>query len=118
MREFSSRRNELGKINELGRKSSSDIYEDMMSQADEINRMLDSLDFLDEEDDKKIDRDAIYGVDQEAVRKEEKREIKYNSKQNNNNLFDRDEARRGIDELNQMISELYEIDDNVDSKHM
>ncbi len=58
----------------------------MVTEADRINKILESLD-IDEnlgnnkEKIKEINREAIYGIDQEWIRKEEPREvkIKYNS---------------------------------------
>lgn len=78
MREFSSgRSSEIGRISDSGRESSIDFTRDMERRLADINSILDSLPKID--DDKEINRDSIYGIDQEAVRKEEKREFKLSS---------------------------------------
>lgn len=62
---------EFGKINEISEKSKSNIETSLIEEADRINQLLDSIE-LDE-----IDRNKIYGIDQEYIRKAEKQEIKY-----------------------------------------
>ncbi len=74
-------------FNETGKRISDiNIGSEMEAEADRINKILESLD-IDEnlgnnkEKSKEINREAIYGIDQEWIRKEEPREvkIKYNS---------------------------------------
>lgn len=74
-------------FNESGKRISDvNMGSEMVSEADRINKILESLD-IDEnlgnnkEKSKEINREAIYGIDQEWIRKEEPREvkIKYNS---------------------------------------
>ena len=62
---------ELGRISESSEKSKSNIETSLIEEADRINQLLDSIE-LDE-----IDRNKIYGIDQEYIRKTEKQEIKY-----------------------------------------
>ena len=62
---------EFGRISELSEKSKSNIESSLIEEADRINQLLDSIE-LDE-----IDRNKIYGIDQEHIRKTEKQEIKY-----------------------------------------
>lgn len=62
---------EFGRISELSEKSKSNIESSLIEEADRINQLLDSI----ESD--KIDRNKIYGIDQEHIRKTEKQEIKY-----------------------------------------
>ena len=64
-------------FNETGRTSREDIGLEMRSQAEEINRLIASINLEDEADE--INRDAVYGIDQETVRKEEKQEFKLSS---------------------------------------
>lgn len=62
---------EFGRISEISEKSKSNIETSLIEEADRINQLLDSIE-LDE-----IDRNKIYGIDQEYIRKAEKQEIKY-----------------------------------------
>ncbi len=62
---------ELGRISESSEKSKSNIETTLIEEADRINQLLDSFK-LDE-----IDRNKIYGIDQEYIRKTENQEIKY-----------------------------------------
>lgn len=62
---------ELGRISESSEKSKSNIEASLIEEADRINQLLDSIE-LDE-----IDRNKIYGIDQEYIRKTENQEIKY-----------------------------------------
>lgn len=62
---------EFGRISESSEKSKSNIETSLIEEADRINQLLDSI----ESD--KIDRNKIYGIDQEHIRKTEKQEIKY-----------------------------------------
>ena len=62
---------EFGRISESSEKSKSNIETSLIEEADRINQLLDSFE-LDE-----IDRNKIYGIDQEYIRKTEKQEIKY-----------------------------------------
>ena len=62
---------EFGRISESSEKSKSNIETSLIEEADRINQLLDSIE-LDE-----IDRNKIYGIDQEHIRKTEKQEIKY-----------------------------------------
>ena len=62
---------ELGRISESSEKSKSNIEALLIEEADRINQLLDSIE-LDE-----IDRNKIYGIDQEYIRKTENQEIKY-----------------------------------------
>lgn len=62
---------EFGRISESSEKSKSNIETSLTEEADRINQLLDSIE-LDE-----IDRNKIYGIDQEHIRKTEKQEIKY-----------------------------------------
>lgn len=62
---------EFGRISESSEKSKSNIESSLIEEADKINQLLDSIE-LDE-----IDRNKIYGIDQEHIRKTEKQEIKY-----------------------------------------
>lgn len=62
---------ELGRISESSEKSKSNIESSLIEEADRINQLLDSIE-LDE-----IDRNKIYGIDQEYIRKTENQEIKY-----------------------------------------
>ena len=62
---------EFGRISESSEKSKSNIETSLIEEADRINQLLDSIE-LDE-----IDRNKIYGIDQEYIRKTENQEIKY-----------------------------------------
>ena len=62
---------EFGRISESSEKSKSNIETSLIEEADRINQLLDSIE-LDE-----IDRNKMYGIDQEYIRKTEKKEIKY-----------------------------------------
>lgn len=62
---------EFGRISEISEKSKTNIETSLIEEADRINQLLDSIE-LDE-----IDRNKIYGIDQEYIRKAEKQEIKY-----------------------------------------
>ena len=133
MREFSSRRSELGRTGEygeFGRESSEDFGRKMAEDAERISRALDSI--LNSNDDVEIDREGIYGIDQEAVRKEESREFKLSSNQNSedekiDSILERLRRISGNnttaakkehdDELKRMISELPTIEDD-NSKHL
>lgn len=55
---------EFGRISELSEKSKSNIESSLIEEADRINQLLDSIE-LDE-----IDRNKIYGIDQEHIRKQ------------------------------------------------
>ena len=64
---------EFGRISESSEKSKSNIETSLIEEAGRINQLLDSIE-LDE-----IDRNKIYGIDQEYIRKAEKQEIKYDN---------------------------------------
>ena len=113
MREFSSRRNsEIGRINDSSRESSTDFTKDVGKTIDNLKSIIDSLPKIDE--DNEINRDAIYGIDQEMVRKEEKREFRFNSNQNSNIS---DEDQEHDEELDRMLAELSAIDEKI-SRHL
>ena len=98
MREFGRRYSELGRNSELGKKNEEISVEELARKTDELRRQIDEfVELTKDTDDKKIDREAIYGIDQETVRKEETREFNLNSPQNSST--DEDENNRLIEEV-------------------
>ena len=75
---------EYRETNEYRKPTSEEISREMKESADRIQKLLDSIDLSDLEEEKEVNREAIYGIDQEIIRKEEVREIKYDDQKEKN----------------------------------
>lgn len=116
--------NEYGRYSEFG--NTSDLGKDMSEQAEEIKRLLDSITLSEDKEKKEVNRDAIYGIDQEAARKGEKREFRLSSglkdiditssSTPNNPINTEEDYARVVDEATKEVENSQLLADNLRKK--